>query len=298
MGDLLFFVICPNSHRKGSFRRNCRKSSIFHLACFIENFSIIWYFITYWQAVSGKAGDGVSKDKLMIVDNCEDFPLALAEVLKNDYEVQYCLDGKEALSMLRTFQPKVLLLELMIPSLDGISLLETAAAEGMHPHVLTFSRYYNEYTMAALAKLNVRYCMIKPCDLHATADRIKDLKPLDNQEAPLSQDPRESARDLLFSLGFVTKHHGYAYLLEALVMVAQTPDQSITKHLYPNIGAKFNCVRANVEHAIRTAIKVAWAKRDDAVWKQYFLPSADGNIARPTNAVFISRLSQELRNSK
>ena len=240
----------------------------------------------------------MGKDKLLIVDNTEDFPLALAEVLKDDYEVQYCLDGKEALSIMRTFQPNVLLLELMIPSLDGISLLETAAAEGMHPRVLTFSRFYQEYTMAALAKLNVSYCMIKPCDLHATAERIKDLKPLDNLENPLSPDPREYARELLFSLGFVTKHHGYAYLLEALVMVAQTPDQSVTKHLYPSIGAKFNCVRANVEHAIRTAIKVAWTKRDDAVWKQYFLPSADGYIDKPTNAVFISRLSQELRNPK
>ena len=86
----------------------------------------------------------MAKDKLMIVDNTEDFPMALAEILKNDYQVQYCLDGKEALAMLRSFQPKILLLELMIPELDGISLLQAAAEDGILPIVLTFTRIYND----------------------------------------------------------------------------------------------------------------------------------------------------------
>lgn len=240
----------------------------------------------------------MGKVKLLIVDNTEDFPMALADLLKNEYEVQYCLDGKEALAMLHSFQPDLLLLELMIPSLDGISLLKAAADDGIRPRVLTFTRFYNEYTMSALAKLNVSYCMIKPCDIHATAERIRDLDPMASGQTVTGLDPREFAADMLFSLGFVTKHNGYAYLVEAIILDSQTPDQSVTKHLYPSIALKYNCLRANVEHAIRTAINVAWSKRDDEVWKQYFLPSADGNIPRPTNAVFISRLSQELRHTK
>ena len=240
----------------------------------------------------------MSKEKVLIVDNSEDFPMALAERMQNDYQVQYCLDGKEALSLLRSFQPKILLVEMMIPGLDGISLLQAAAAEGIQPYVLTFARFYNDYMLDALAKLNVCYCIIKPCDIHATIERIRDLDALEHTAQGFAQDPRECARDMLFSLGFVTKHHGYAYLLEAIILDSQEPDQSVTKHLYPSIAVKFNCVRANVEHAIRTAIKAAWIKRDDTVWKQYFLPSADGSIARPTNAVFISRLSQELRHKK
>ena len=237
----------------------------------------------------------MSKDKVLIVDNNEDFPLSLADVLKDDYQVQYCLDGKEALSLLRSFQPKILLVEMTIPGLDGISLLQAAAAEGIHPYVMTFARFYNDYMLDALSKLNVSYCILKPCDLHATIERIRDLDSTENQEKDFARDPRDCARDMLFSLGFVTKHHGYAYLLEAIILDSQEPDLSVTKHLYPSIAVKFNCVRANVEHSIRTAIKAAWIKRDDTVWKQYFMPSADGSIARPTNAVFISRLSQELR---
>lgn len=237
----------------------------------------------------------MAKYKLLIVDNSEEFPLALTEVLNSHFQIQYCLDGKEALSLLCSFQPDILLLELVVPGLDGISLLQAAADDGIQPVILTFTRFYNDYMMAALTRLNVSYCMMKPCDVHATAQRIQDLIPLVRQRQFLCPDPRDRAGEILSSLGFVTKHHGYSYLLEAIVMEAQTPEQAVTKHLYPAIAAKFNCVNANVEHAIRTAIKSAWLRGDKAIWQQYFPPDSNGTIPRPTNATFISRIARELR---
>lgn len=237
----------------------------------------------------------MARHKLLIVDNSEEFPMALSDILQDHFTIQYCLDGKEALALLHSFQPDILLLELVIPGLDGISLLQSAASDGLHPVVLTFTRFYNEYMMAALTKLNVSYWMIKPCDLHATADRILDVVPQVGQKSVLSPDLRTRTGELLLSLGFATKHRGYTYLLEAIVWEAQTPGQSVTKHIYPAIADKFNCPQANVEHAIRTAIQSAWAKRDDAVWQQYFHAEPDGTIPRPTNAAFISRIARELR---
>lgn len=237
----------------------------------------------------------MAKFKLLILDNTEDFPMALSEVLQDRFHIQYCLDGKEGLAMLRSFQPDILLLELMLPNLDGISLLQAAAADGLHPVVLTITRFYNEYMMTTLAKLNVSYWMIKPCDLTATANRVLDLIPQIGQQNAPARNPEKQASELLLLLGFSTKHNGYNYLLEAIVMEARTPDQSVTKHLYPAIAAKYNCCHTNVEHAIRTAINSAWLKRDDAIWQQYFTPGPDGGIPRPTNRSFISRLAREIR---
>ena len=236
----------------------------------------------------------MSKHKLLIVDNCEDFPLALSELLQSSYQIHYCLDGKEALSLLRSFQPDIMLTELMIPNMDGISLLEAAAAEGLHPQVLTFTRVYNEYTMASLTRLKVNYFLMKPCDLHATAERIQDLTRLTQEQCLLSDDPQARATELLLSLGFVTKHLGFTYIRDALIMEALLPGQSVTKEIYPAIAEKYNCSQANVEHAIRTAIAYAWSRRNDAAWMPYFLPDSDGIIPRPTNATFITRLAQEL----
>lgn len=240
----------------------------------------------------------MTRHKLLIVDNCEEFPMALAEILQNDFQIRFCLDGKDALALLQSFQPDILLLELMIPGLDGISLLQEAVSLGIQPVVLTFTRFYNEYMMSALAKWNVSYWMLKPCDIHATADRILDLVPLLSQQRIIAADPETHARELLFFLGLTAKYDGFTYLQDALIMKAQSPELSMTKHLYPAIAKKYGCSQANVEHAIRTAINRAWEKRGDEAWQQYFATGPDGTVPRPTNAVFISRLAEKLQKVK
>lgn len=240
----------------------------------------------------------MSKRKLLIVDGSEDFPLALSQFLQNDYQVRYCMDGKEALALLQSFQPDILFTEIVIPGLDGISLLEAAASQGQHPLVMTFTQFYNEYMIASLTRLNVGYWMIKPCDLHAVSDRIRDLTIVNEEIVRGTKDPQAQATEMLFSLGFVMKHQGFAHLGDAIVMEIQTPGRSVTKDIYPAIAKKYNCSQATVEHAIRTAIQSAWERRNDAVWQQYFPPDATGTIPRPTNATAITRLAQALRQSK
>ena len=109
--------------------------------------------------------------KLLIADGNEEFRRALAAELQGAYHVRCCGDGKEALSLLRSFVPDVLVLDLMLPELDGISLLQSAASAGLCPMVLVTSRFYNDYILGALGELSVGYMMRKPCDIPATAAR-------------------------------------------------------------------------------------------------------------------------------
>lgn len=220
--------------------------------------------------------------------------MALSELLQKEYHIQCCFDGKQALHLLRSFQPDFLLLEVVISGLDGISLLQKAADEGIHPVTITFTRFYNVYMMDALNRLNVSYWLIKPCDLQATAQRIRDLGNLGSTSDLPPPTPETFVQETLFSLGFMTKYRGYPYLLDAIIMASQTPDLTITKHIYPAIASKYKCNQANIEHAIRTAIENAWNKRDDTAWSQFFCPNTDGIIVRPTNGAFISRLAQEV----
>lgn len=240
----------------------------------------------------------MSKPKLLIVDSSEDFPVALSQYMKKDYQVQYCLDGKEALSLLHSFQPDILFTEIVVPGLDGISLLDAAASQGLHPLVMTFTQFYNDYMIASLNRLNVSYWMIKPCDLHAISDRIHDLTTMKEETITNTKDLQTQITELLFSLGFIAKHQGFGYLREAILMEIHSPGQSVTKHIYPAISAKCNCSQANAEHAIRTAIQSAWEKRNEAVWQQYFQPGASGSIRRPTNATAITRLAQTIQQNR
>lgn len=234
--------------------------------------------------------------KLLIADGNEEFRLALEDALRGTYNVRSCLDGKAALELLRTFHPDILVMDLMLPALDGISLLHSAAASGIYPMVLATSRFVNDYVMQAATRLGVGYIMMKPCDIPATVDRIGDLS---QQLLPQVTHPDANTciSNLLLSLGIPTKLRGYAYLREAIPLLEKDPRQSFTKELYPAVSRLCGCEPGNVERSIRSAIHTAWNRRDDRIWKLYFPPGADGIIPRPTNAEFISRLANNLHHS-
>lgn len=228
--------------------------------------------------------------KLLIADCNEEFRLTLAEALQGHYHVLCCRSGKEALHILLTEKPDVFVLDLMLPELDGITLLENAVAEGVRPKVLAATPLLTDYVLESAQRLGIGYLMRKPCDIQATAARIGDLSHTLNPPVR-KRDPRPLVSQLLLSLSISTKHNGYGYLTEAIVMYAQTPEQAITKVLYPEVAKIFGCNRRHVERSIRSALEAAWDHGDPAIWQQYF-PNTQ---CRPSNAVFISRMAEALR---
>lgn len=237
----------------------------------------------------------MDKRRLLIADSSEDFLQALTEALCQDYRILCCQDGREALTLISSFQPHLFLLDPMLPSLDGISLLEAAVAAGQTPIVMTVCSHYTEYMTHALYRLKVGYLIRKPCDIHALVDRIRDLDHQSEQPFRSAPDPQHRTGELLLTMGFVPKHRGYAYLCCAIVAAAHQPDQSITKELYPRIAATFNCEQASVEHSIRTAIEAAWKKGSRESWLQYFPPELGYSANRPTNHNFITRMAGVIR---
>lgn len=240
----------------------------------------------------------MKKRKLLIADPGDEFPQSLAEYLQSEFHITCSKDGKEALELLAHLHPDVLIIDLMLPGLDGISLLEAAAGSGVLPRVITVNRFYTDYTLEALTKLHIDYPMIKPCDLHAISERIRELARLSRTSPTAPPDPRPALSEKLLQMGFAMKHRGFSYLLEGIIRMSGNPEQSVTKELYPAIAAQFNCSQANVERSIRTAIAAAWEKGNEAYWRPCFTPGPDGSIPRPTNTEFISRLAHMLSSSE
>lgn len=232
--------------------------------------------------------------KLLIAEGTEDFRVNLAEALQGAYHVRTCKDGQEALAMLRSFRPDILVLDLMLPGLDGISLLQYAEASGICPMVLATAKFLTDYMCESAGRLGIAYIMIKPCDIRGTVARINDLSQHVRQPAISSPDSRTCVSNLLVALGVPTKLRGYPYLREAILLMAQNRDQSVTKVLYPTVAAACGDRGKNIERSIRTAIEKAWLRRDDRIWQMYFPPGSDGIIPRPSNAAFISRLADSL----
>lgn len=236
----------------------------------------------------------MEKQKILIADSSEDFREALADALRGAYHVRTTGDGKEALEMAKAYLPDVLILDLMIPVYDGISLLQKITESSIHPIVLATSFYFSAYVAESLARLNVAYIMTKPCDIGAMVTRIADMS--QRAETPMFShpEPRTLVSNVLLHLGISTKLLGYGYLREAVLLIAQDASQSITKELYPAVAARCRANSGQVERSIRSAIHSAWKRRNDSVWQLYFVPDDTGLIPRPTNASFIRRLADHL----
>ena len=231
---------------------------------------------------------------LLIADASEEFSTALSNALQGSYRIFTCQTGKETLELLRTEMPDILILDLMLPELDGISLLQYALDDGIRPKTLATTRLLNDYVVESVTRLGVEYLMVKPCDIHATIRRIQDLSKQHIRPLSSGPDPRTHVSNLLITLGISTKLKGYNYLREAILFMRNDPTQSITKELYPSVARICGTSASQVERSIRSAISSAWSHRDDNIWMQFFQPAANGRLRRPTNAVFISRLADRL----
>lgn len=240
----------------------------------------------------------MNKRKLLIVDSSEDFQHALSETLPSTYQVKCCCDGKEGLAVLLSYRPDILVLDLMIPNLDGLSLLQAAFSAGIVPTVITITKFYNDYMLHALTRLNVGYIMLKPCDISAVVNRIRDLEAKRDAVISTPPDPNTLISEILLKLGFVTKHQGYTYLRDAILCYAANPQQSFTKELYPTIARVFQSNTNNVERSIRTAIEAAWKRGNPEVWARYFPVDPGFPATRPTNSNLIARLANELRGNR
>lgn len=232
--------------------------------------------------------------KLLIADANEEFCMALADMLEGTYVVRVCREGNQTLETIHTFRPDFLVLDLMLPGLDGISLLERAAAEGFSPMVLATTKLITDYVEDALAELGVSYLMRKPCDLYATATRIKELSRRITKPAISRPDQRTVACNMLLALGVSPNLDGYGYLRDSILELARKPGQRLSKELYPKVGELAGANAEQVERCIRTAIIKAWESRDEKLWQLYFQARADGTQKKPSNGVFINCLVTRL----
>lgn len=232
--------------------------------------------------------------KLLIADTGEGFRQALSDQLRGTYRIRVCREGRETLDMLLDFKPDLVVLDMMLPGLDGISILQEAARCGLHPTVLAVTKYPSDYLVESAAKLQVAYMMVKPCDVKITAQRLQDLAEHIRQPVVVRPDPRTTISNTLLALGISTKLRGYAYLREAILEMMGNPGQSVTKELYPAVGKICDATPIQVERSIRSAIGKAWENRDEAMWRMYFRSSPAENLERPSNAVFISCIADRL----
>ena len=193
--------------------------------------------------------------KLLIADGSEELRQALQEMFSGSCDVESCGDGDVAQQLLQDFAPDILVLDLMLPQTDGLSLLQQLYEQKCRPMTLVLTSLSSSYVVDRLQRLEVDYVMQKPCQMQALQVRIGDFIAQLQQTTPHQEGAEDLLSGVLLPLGISAKLDGYRYLLAAIPMYAQDPSQSITKELYVAVGQPLDKAPALVERSIRSAIE-------------------------------------------
>ena len=232
--------------------------------------------------------------KILIADPSEEYRFALTTLLQPDYTLLTCSTGDQALALLRQEQPELMVLDLMLPGMDGLGLLAQARKEGICPPALVSSLFLHDHVVNALQKENVVYLVRKPCNLEALALRIRELTRELSPRLSFYPDARSVVSEALFELGLPASRLGYANCREAVLMLREDPGASLSKEIYPAIARSQGVSSTSVEKNIRDAIADGYSRRNEGVWRRYFPVAPDGRVHKPTNRRFLAGLVQKL----
>ena len=177
-------------------------------------------------------------------------------------------NGLRAEELITKFQPDVVVLDLVLPNLDGLSLLTHLRAKNASSRVIVTSAICNEQVLMECAELGTTYFMQKPFDPPLLVQRIRQTaRPRQHTGGAGTQltaaEPEPSLEsvvtDVIHEIGVPAHIKGYQYLREAILLTIDDMDiiNSVTKVLYPEVARKFNTTPSRVERAIRHAIEVA-----------------------------------------
>ncbi len=253
----------------------------------------------------------VSKLSVCIVDDNQELVHIMKEFINNQSDMEVIAtahNGQECLKLLEKLEPDILLLDIIMPHIDGISVLQTIQENGRQHKmkIIMLTAFGQEDVMRKAVNYGVSYYMLKPFDLDRLTSKIRELHNLNNGNVPLyevknyytnSNNIETTITSTMHDIGVPAHIKGYLYLREAITMVYEDIELlgSITKILYPDIAKKYNTTPSRVERAIRHAIEVAWNRGNIDSITELFGYTVNVSKSKPTNSEFIAMVADKLR---
>lgn len=259
----------------------------------------------------------MEKLNVAIADDNERMVQLLDEIVTSDEELQVvgtAKDGEEAYEIIRSKQPDVMLLDIVMPKLDGLALLERVRKDRTLkkcPNFIIVSAVGQDRITEDAFNLGVDYYIMKPFDNDIIINRIKntrrprvnanpDVKRISTYEKKPTVKQRDLESDvtnIIHEIGVPAHIKGYQYLREAIIMSVNDIEMlnSITKILYPTIAKKYQTTPSRVERAIRHAIEVAWSRGKMDTIDELFGYTIHNGKGKPTNSEFIALIADRIR---
>lgn len=263
------------------------------------------------------------KITVLIADDNSEFSATLAGYINAEEDLELvgiARDGVDAFDMIKNLEPDIVLLDVIMPRLDGLGVLERLEENNIEkmPMCIMLSAVGQDKITQKAINLGAQYYIVKPFEISVLIKRIKELKffqpvqskiPYTSREiktsyieiAPNEKKNEENLEalvtNMIHEIGVPAHIKGYQYLREAIMMVINDIDiiNQITKQLYPEIAEKYKTTPSRVERAIRHAIEVAWARGQADAVENIFGYTISAAKGKPTNSEFIAMIADKLR---
>jgi len=258
----------------------------------------------------------MEKIRVLTVDDNVRILELYEELLKKDTAVELigrAEDGAEAVKKIKELQPDVVLLDIIMPKLDGIGVLEQIRKDTelvKQPHVIVVTAIGQERVTESVFALGASYYIMKPFDSAVILQRIHQVMGIGsicgvehtrlvNQEMkPVNSNHLEvDVTDIIHEIGVPAHIKGYQYLRDAIMLSVDNSEMlnSITKMLYPSIAKRHKTTPSRVERAIRHAIEVAWSRGKTDTIDALFGYTVSGGKGKPTNSEFVALIADKIR---
>lgn len=243
--------------------------------------------------------------RVVVAEDDRSFATFLHQYLSEQQDIEVvgtAKNGEEALAVINEKRPDVVLLDIIMPQLDGIGVLETLACEPNRPIVIVLTGLGQEAMTHRIMELGADYYVVKPLNIDTLAARIRLLAgPISKVTAMPTKAIVRSidivVTDIIREIGIPAHLKGYHFLRDGITMIVNDGEYlgAMIKKLYPEIAQKYSTTSSRVERAVRHAIEVAWNRGNMDMINRLFGSTVNPEKGRPTNAEFMAMIADKIR---
>jgi two-component system response regulator (stage 0 sporulation protein A) len=245
--------------------------------------------------------------KVAIADDNREFAGIMQEFLQSQADIELvgvAYNGEQILTIMEEQQPDVVILDIIMPHLDGIGVLEQMNVKGgKRPKIIMLTAFGQEAITQRVVALGADYYVLKPFNMDVLVSRIRQLATSIMSQRPVVAQAIKArpvdveVTNIIREIGIPAHIKGYQYLRDAIMMIIAEIELlgAVTKVLYPMIAEKYQTTPSRVERAIRHAIEVAWSRGNIDMINRLFGYTVKLEKGKPTNSEFMAMIADKLR---
>lgn len=260
----------------------------------------------------------MEKLNIAIADDNEGIVERLDAIVSADDELQVvgvARNGEEIVNIIKEKEPDVVLLDIIMPKIDGLTVMDRVNRDSSikkHPTFIVITGVSKEKITEDAFDLGADYYILKPFDNDLVISRIKrtrgrkpdrglhevrKVNAYESKSEYMERNLESDVTNIIHEIGVPAHIKGYQYLRDSIIMSVEDIEMlnSITKILYPSVAKLHHTTPSRVERAIRHAIEVAWSRGKMDTINDLFGYTVSTGKGKPTNSEFVALIADKIR---